>query len=70
MMVYVVTGKSQEEDSVGKILRVDVTVFGVFSDRGRADEIADKHNGEVNAFALDLESQVRVEHWENPGYVQ
>lgn len=69
MRAYIVTNKSQEEDTVGRILRVDVTCFGVYTSLDQAVAIAAKYNGSYQEIVVDQESRSMLEHWENPGYV-
>ena len=68
MTLYLVTKKSQEEDRVGTILRVDVTVYGPFTNEDRADAIAAKYGGDVTPVVVDREGGTIVQRWENPGY--
>jgi hypothetical protein len=68
MTVYLVTTLSEEQDTTGKILRANVNVHGVYSGQEKAESIASKYGGTVQAMTLDSESTAIVEYWENPGY--
>lgn len=70
MEIFVVTSQAQEEDNVGIILTAMVRIYGVYSDRTRADAIATKYRGTVKSLYLDKENIGDVlQQWVNPGYV-
>lgn len=71
MLLYLVTGKSQDEERSGVIRFVRSKLYGVFSDSERADSMAAKHGGAVVPLYLDKEYDGTVlQYWENPGFVQ
>ena len=70
LYVYMVTSKSTDTDSSGKIAFVRANCHGVFSTLDRANDFAQKYGGVVDTFLLDTESRgVAVQYWENPGFV-
>lgn len=69
MQVYIVSTQSVEQNRDGVILKVHVTVHGVFSSLVRAQSIADKYGGQVNDLYLDKEYDAKkIQTWLNPGY--
>jgi hypothetical protein len=70
MELFVVTSKAQEESNTGVIESVKIRIHGVFSDKGRADGIAEKYRGQVKSVYLDKENIGDIiQYWVNPGYV-
>lgn len=70
MELYLVSKKSQEESVTGVIEVAETTVYGVYTTRTRADNIADKYDADVTVFVADKETRVAIQRWTNPGYVE
>jgi|GEM_PF-2833728 len=70
MELFLVSKASQEETRTGEIEVAEMTVFGIFTTRDRADLIADKHDAGVTEFVADKEELETVERWINPGYIE
>ena len=70
MDLYLVSKKSQNESRTGVIEVAEMSVVGIFTTEGRANDMASKHDASVTHFVADKESFTAVERWINPGYVQ
>lgn len=69
MDLYVVAKGAQEESNTGVVEQAFAVVYGVYTTRRRASEMADKYGAAVFRFMADSESEVVVAKWLNPGYV-
>ena len=68
MDLYLVSKKSQEESSTGVVEVAETMVYGIFTTRSRADDIADKHDADVTVVVRDRETSFSLQRWTNPGY--
>lgn len=69
MQIYVVTSEAKDESTAGVILEVKVRIWGVFTELTRANDVATKYEGTVQAVYLDKEeSGAIIQNWINPGY--